>query len=179
MTESWHDATPAPPRNRRPNVDRPKRRDEGPERPGREGPRRVSDLDHGRQEPDGLPYAHLMSMGEVEERIIRAEEELVKLTETHMDLSERAAHAKADWMAHLSRVLVRLAHSGEKGASDTREAVARSEMDPITGLEGNDLYRTYKVLTETAGAQARAMRAVESRVNAWQSIAANLRSVAT
>lgn len=118
-----------------------------------------------------------MSMGEVEERIVRAEDELVLLTETHMKLAERAAHAKADWMAHLSRVLVRIAHSGEKGASDIREAMARTEVDPITKQEGNDLYRTYKVLTETVEAQARAMRAIESRVNAWQTIAANIRKV--
>lgn len=144
-------------------------------------PRSVSELDVTSNEvddlPDDLPFDSLVTMGEVERRLCRCEEELVKITENHMVLSKQAAEAKADWMAHLSRVLVRIAHSGEKGASDIREATARVEIDPITGREGNDLYRTYKILSETVEAQARAMRAIESRLNAWQTIAANLRKV--
>lgn len=170
--ESWRDAQPA----------RPRSRDESPRLTGQREPRRVSELDTTPSEldelPDGLMYDAVMSMGEVERYILRADEELVKLTESHMTLARQAAEAKADWMAHLSRVLVRIAHSGEKGASDTREAMARTEIDPITGREGNDLYRTYKILTETVDAQARAMRAIESRLNGWQTIAANLRKVA-
>lgn len=173
--ETWRDAKPV----------RPKVKNEGPQRSryptGR--PRRVSELDETPNEfssnADELPFAPLMTMGEVEERLRRADDELLALTESHMGISEQSAEAKADWMAHLSRVLVRIAHSGEKGASDTREAMARTEIDPITGREGNDLYRTYKVLSETTEAQARAMRAIEARIGAWQTICANLRSVAT
>lgn len=116
-----------------------------------------------------------MGLGEIEAKIRRCEDELLEFTTQHMRLGPEAASAKADWLAHLSRVLTRISNSGEKGAADIREATARVEIDPITGREGNDLYRTYKILDETVDTQARAMRAIEARLSAWQTLAANVR----
>lgn len=147
------------------------------------GPRTVANMGtprrgrQDRQQRDDLPLQGPLSMAEVEERIMRADDELVTLTENHMNLADQAAHAEADWKAHLSRVAVRIAHSGEKSASDTREASARTEIDPVTGRTGDDLYRTYKVTQAAAESSGRAMRSIEARLAAFQTIAANIRKV--
>ena len=68
-----------------------------------------------------------MGMGEVEERIIRADNELAKLTDTHVGLARESAAAEARWKNHRDRIIVRISRSGDKGAKDTREALAKQE----------------------------------------------------
>jgi hypothetical protein len=135
----------------------------------------VEDLD----DANDYPLPSVLGMGEVEERILAANDELADLTATHTHLADAAANAEADWKAHRDRVIVRLHHSTERTAADTREAIARAEMDPETGQAGDELYRTYKVTTYAMESSARAMRAIEARLNSLQTISANLRSVAT
>lgn len=118
-------------------------------------------------------------MGEVEERILRAESELARLTQDHMNLAEAAAHAEADWKAHRDRIIVRIAAGDERTAADMREATARCEVDPVTGQSGDELYRHYKVTEARAESSARAMRAVEARLNGMQTISANIRRTTT
>ena len=115
------------------------------------------------------------TMAEVEERLLRAESQLEELTTTHMSLADAAANAEADWKSHRDRVIVRIANSGERSAADYREAVARQEIDPETGKSGDELYRTYKVTEAAAESSARAMRSIESRLNSFQTLAANIR----
>lgn len=116
-------------------------------------------------------------MGDVENRLLRAEFELAELTSIHMGLANDAAEAEADWKAHRDRVIVRIANSGDKMAADMREAHARMEIDPKTGMSGEDLYRRYKVTEAAAESSARAMRAIEARLGSFQTLAANLRKV--
>lgn len=124
-------------------------------------------------------YQGALTMSEVEERITRADDELAELTGVHMDLSEDAAWAESAWKRHRDTVIVRTVGGGERTASDYREALAREETDPITGELGSTLYERYKVTEARAGSSARAMRAIESRLSAFQTIASNLRRVAT
>ena len=118
-------------------------------------------------------------MGEVEERIVRADDELAELTGIHMDLADDAAKAEATWKRHRDTVIVRTVKGEERTASDYREALAREEVDPITGKPGHELYEAYKTTEAAADSSARAMRAIEARLNAFQTIAANLRRVAS
>ena len=118
-------------------------------------------------------------MAEVESRLLRAEAQLEELTLTHMGLADAAANAEADWKSHRDRVIVRIANTGERTAADYREAMARQEVDPETQKSGDDLYRTYKVTCAAAESAARAMRSIEARLNAFQTLSANLRAVAT
>lgn len=118
-------------------------------------------------------------MAEVEERIVRADDELAELTGVHMDLSDAAAKAEAAWKRHRDTVIVHTVKNEDRTASDYREALARDQVDPITGKFGHELYEDYKVTEAAADSSARAMRAIEARLNAFQTIAANLRRVAS
>jgi hypothetical protein len=118
-------------------------------------------------------------MAEVEERIVRADDELAELTAIHMDLAEAAAKAEATWKRHRDTVIVRVVKAEDRTAADFREAMAREEIDPITGRPGHELYEDYKITEAKSDSSARAMRSIESRLNAFQTIAANLRRVAT
>ncbi len=124
---------------------------------------------------DGLPYKAALTMGEVEERIMRADDELAELTGIHMNLAEEAAMAESTWKRHRDTVIVRIVKGEDRSASDYREAAAREEIDPITTRPGHELYEDYKVTKARSDSSARAMRAIESRLNAFQTIAANLR----
>lgn len=135
--------------------------------------RRAQEDDHVPETQDG----RLLTMAEVEERIMRADDELADLTIQHMTLADRAANAEADWKAHRDRVILKAKDAEERTAADTREAMARGEVDPVTQRRGSDLYRSYKVAEAAADSSARAMRAIEARLNAFQTIAANLRRV--
>jgi len=118
-------------------------------------------------------------MGEVEVRILQADDQLATLAESHMGFADAAANAEADWKSHRDRVILRVAATGDRTAADTREAMARQEVDPVTKKSGDDLYREYKVTEAAAESSARAMRSLEARLNAFQTISANLRRVAT
>jgi len=116
-------------------------------------------------------------MAEVEERIMRADDELAELTTSHMDLAHDAAVAEAQWKRHRDTVIVHTVKNEERTAADYREALAREQIDPITGKQGAELYEVYKITEAAAESSARAMRSIEARLNAFQTIAANLRKV--
>jgi hypothetical protein len=118
-------------------------------------------------------------MAEVEERLVRADDELADLTAVHMDLSDNAAKAEASWKRHRDTVIVHTVKNEERTAADYREALARDSIDPLTGKPGHELYEDYKTTEAAADSSARAMRAIEARLNAFQTIAANLRRVAS
>lgn len=121
----------------------------------------------------------MLTMAEVEGYIVECNLRLEELVERHFKMVDEASEAKADWLHHQSRVIVRITNSGDKMAQETKVAYAHTEKDQITGEIGNDLYRSYKNKTETAAAQARAMNALQTTINSWQSINSNLRAVAT
>ena len=117
-----------------------------------------------------------LTMGQVEERIVRADDELAELTGTHMDLADAAAKAEANWKRHRDTVIVQAVRGPDRTASDFREALAREQIDPMTKKPGHELYEDYKVTEAAAGSSARAMRAIEARLSAFQTIAANVRN---
>jgi len=116
-------------------------------------------------------------MVEVEERIMRADDELTRLTESHMELADMSARAEATWKAHRDRVIIAIVANGEKGAADTREAKAKQVVDVKSGQKGEELYETYLIAEAATASSARAMRALESRLSAFQTLASNLRNL--
>jgi len=154
-----------------------------------DGPQSVSDLrtqrrpQEERQEDDGLPYQPPVSMAEVEERIMRADDELARLTETHVNLADQSARSEARWKNHRDRCIVKIVRGGDKGAKDTREAYAKEmecgsprcpcSEDPYAGER---LYEEYEIRVSAKDSSARAMRSIESRLNAFQTISANIRA---
>lgn len=145
--------------------------------PAQRGPRTVADT--GGTSRRAYVDGELLTMGEVEQRLMAADTELEHLVHEHMRLCEEAAHAEANWKGHRDRVIVQMLAKGERTAADTREAYARSGVDPETGQSGEELYRSYKLTEARAGSSARAMKALESRMSVLQTIASNLRSVST
>jgi len=153
-------------------------------------PRTVSDLRHQQrpQEPpredDGLPYQPPTSIAEIEERIMRADDELERLTQTHVQLADQAARAEARWKNHRDRCITTIVRTGDKGARDTREAFAKEmecgapgcpcDSDPYAG---GKMYEEYEIRVAAKDSSAKAMRAIESRMNAFQTIAANVRAM--
>lgn len=133
-----------------------------------------------RPQRDDLPYQGPILLAEIEERLERVGEELEQLALAHESQCILGASDKADWEAHLARVILEVANRGDKTAADVREAHARAAMaingdGEIVGLTGNDLYRNYKINTAAAESGARSMRALEARGNWLQTLAANVR----
>jgi len=127
---------------------------------------------------DGVRLPPLPTLGDVERRIMRCDDDLADLVEDHYRAAEDAASAEADWKQHRDRVLVALADRGEKEAADIREARAkRARIDPTdpNSILGEDLYRTYKVLEARERSIDRHLRAVQTRATALMSVARGIR----
>jgi hypothetical protein len=140
----------------------------------------VSDLKGG---GDSLPLPAPLGIDQIEEQIQRADEELGKLTQTHIQLCDEMANAKADWENHRDRVITLIAASGDKSAKDTREALAKQRRcgNPRCPcgsgeVNGEDLFRRNEVTRASSESSARAMKALEARLNALQTQAANVRA---
>ena len=122
----------------------------------------------------------LPSLGEVERRIMRVDDELADLVEQHYNAAEQAAEAEADWKRHRDRVLVAIADRGDKEAADIREARAkRSRVDPSDpdSAIGDDLYRLYKIFEARETSIDRHIRAIQTRATALMSVAKGIRGV--
>ncbi len=120
----------------------------------------------------------LPTLGEIERRIMRCDDELAQLVDDHYKAAEEAAEAEADWKRHRDRVLVALADSGEKEAADIREARAkRTRIDPhdAGSMLGDDLYRLYKILEAREKSIDRNIRAIQTRMTGLMSIARGIR----
>jgi hypothetical protein len=147
-------------------------------RPVRHTDRRVRG-DVGRyRDDDGLPLRELPTLGEIERRIMRCDDELAELVEDHYKAAEEAAAAEADWKQHRDRVLVALADSGTKEAADIREARAkRTRIDPRDpeSAIGEDLYRLYKILEAREKSIDRNIRAIQTRMTGLMSVARGIR----
>lgn len=136
---------------------------------------------NGRTRDDGgqmLP--ELPSLGEVERRIMRVDDELADLVEQHYSAAEQAAEAEADWKSHRDRILVGIADRGDKEAADIREARAkRARVDPSDpdSAIGDDLYRLYKIFEAREKSIDRHIRAVQTRATALMSVAKGIRGV--
>ena len=130
------------------------------------------------RDDDGVLLPELPTLGEIERRIMRCDDELAKLVEDHYRAAEEAAIAEADWKRHRDRVLVQLADSGAKDAADIREARAKrthsDPRDPQSPL-GDDLYRLYKILEAREKSIDRNIRAVQTRATALMSVARGIR----
>lgn len=127
---------------------------------------------------DGAMLPEVPSLGEIEQRIMRCDDELAELVQEHYNAAEDAATAEADWKAHRDRVLVLLADRPEKEAADIREARAKAARidgsDPLS-LKGEDLYRAYKILEARERSISRHIYAVNTRVGGLQSVAKGIR----
>jgi hypothetical protein len=122
----------------------------------------------------------LPSLGEVERRIMRVDDELADLVEQHYSAAEQAAGAEADWKSHRDRILVAIADRGDKEAADIREARAkRARVDPSDpdSAIGDDLYRLYKIFEAREKSIDRHIRAVQTRATALMSVAKGIRGV--
>jgi len=147
-----------------------------------------ADTQHGASQTveanDGLPYQPPVTMAEVEERIMRADDELANLTETHVHLADQAARAEARWKNHRDRCITQIVRSGDKGARDTREAFSKEMVcgSPRCPCQddhdaGGTMYEEYEIRVAAKDSSAKAMRSIESRMNAFQTIAANVRAL--
>lgn len=122
----------------------------------------------------------LPTLGEIERRIIRCDDELAQLVEDHYRAAEEAAEAESDWKRHRDRVLVALADSGEKEAADIREARAkrtRVKPDDPDSMIGEDLYRIYKIYEARERSIDRHIRAIQTRMTGLMSVAKGIRGV--
>ena len=127
---------------------------------------------------DGAMLPEVPGIAEIEQRIMRCDDELAELVEEHYNAAEEAATAEADWKAHRDRVLVLLADRPDKEAADIREArakAARVDGSDPNSLKGEDLYRVYKILEAREKSIDRHIRAVQTRVSGLQSIARGIR----
>lgn len=120
----------------------------------------------------------LPTLGEIERRIMRCDDELADLVDDHYKAAEEAASAEADWKQHRDRVLVALADNGGKEAADIREARAkRTRVDPRDpeSMLGEDLYRLYKILEAREKSIDRNIRAIQTRMTGLMSVARGIR----
>ena len=133
------------------------------------------------QSPHGALLPELPTLGEIERRIMRCDDDLADLVEQHYAAAEEAAAAEADWKQHRDRCLLKIANSDpddfvmkEVGKSqDLREAYAkgsRTRPDVEGDLEvGEDLYRTYKILGARETSIDRHIRSVQTRMTGLMS----------
>ena len=147
-------------------------------RPARHVDKRMRRRDGDSYDDDGTLLPPLPTLGDVERRIMRCDDELAQLVEDHYRAAEEAAEAEADWKQHRDRVLVALADNGEKEAADIREARAKrtrvNPRDPESVL-GEDLYRLYKILEAKEKSIDRHIRAIQTRATALMSVARGIR----
>lgn len=147
-------------------------------RPARHVDRRFRRPDSDARDDDGTLLPPLPTLGDIERRIMRCDDELAQLVEDHYRAAEEAAAAEADWKQHRDRVLVALADNGEKEAADIREARAkRTRVDPRNPDSelGEDLYRLYKILEAREKSIDRHIRAIQTRATALMSVARGIR----
>ena len=147
-------------------------------RPARHVDRRARRGNGESRDDDGVLLPALPTLGDIERRIMRCDDELAQLVEDHYRAAEEAAAAEADWKQHRDRVLVALADSGEKEAADIREARAkRTRVDPRNPDSelGEDLYRLYKILEARERSIDRNIRAIQTRATALMSVARGIR----
>jgi hypothetical protein len=147
-------------------------------RPARHTDRRQRRDNRTVNDDDGLALPPLPTLGEIERRIMRCDDELARLVEDHYRAAEDAASAEADWKRHRDRVLVALADSGEKEAADIREARAkRTRVDPTdtASMLGDDLYRLYKILEAREKSIDRNIRAIQTRMTGLMAVARGIR----
>ena len=127
---------------------------------------------------DGALLKPIPSLGEIEMRLMRCDDELTRLTMEHYHAAEEAAEAESDWKRHRDRVLVMLADRSIKEAADIREARAKAARvdgrDPDSP-KGEDLYHTYKLLEARERSIDRHLRAVQVRSTTLMSVAKGVR----
>jgi len=119
------------------------------------------------------------TLGEIEQRIMRCDDQLAELVDDHFNAAEETAEAEARWKGHRDRVLVILAASEDKGAADIREAKAkRTREDPNEPDSplGEDLYRIYKIMEAREKSIDRAIRALQTRMTGLMSVAKGIRA---
>lgn len=142
-------------------------------RPARHVDRRLR-----RNNDNGGMLPELPTLGDIERRIMRCDDELATLVEDHYRAAEEAAAAEADWKQHRDRILVALADSGTKEAADIREARAkRTRTDPHDpdSMLGEDLYRLYKILEAREKSIDRNIRAIQTRMTGLMAVARGIR----
>jgi len=101
--------------------------------------------------------------------MVRCDDELASLVEDLWTVSEERAMAEAAWKEHRDRVIVDIANSGDKGAKDIREAVAKERVSR-EGTPGDELYRAYLIMEAAEESTKRQLGAVQSRLSGLQSI---------
>lgn len=147
-------------------------------RPARHVDRRARRSSSTERDEDGLPLPPLPTLGDIERRIMRCDDELAQLVEDHYRAAEEAAEAEANWKQHRDRILVMIADRGSKEAADIREARAkRTRIDATDpdSMMGEDLYRLYKILEARERSIDRHIRAIQTRATALMSVARGIR----
>jgi hypothetical protein len=122
-----------------------------------------------------LPTGEVVTIVDVEAKILQIDAELEELVHEHYSASQNAAEAAADWKMHKSRVAVSLANEGKRSAEDFREAKALVSTDR-NGTKGEDLYRRHLMTEAEEKSVEKHMRALMARLSGLQSIARGLRS---
>jgi len=128
----------------------------------------------------GFPLPPVPTIGEVEQRIMRCDDELAQAVNDLYDWEDRAANAKADWEQHLHTQLVliadELAAKDQKSDATYREGVAKGRLN-ADGVSGHDLYRAYKAMEGGARSVGKHVSALQTRMSGLQTVHAGIRGV--
>lgn len=123
----------------------------------------------------GAPLPDMPTIMEVERRILLVDEQLAEAAEQYGRISELASSAKASWEEHRDLTIVDIVNKGEKGAKDTRVALAKDRISR-DGVSGEDLYRTHLVTEAALESKGKYLYALQARLSALQSLYRGLRS---
>lgn len=124
----------------------------------------------------GAALPDVPTLMEVERRILLVDTQLAERVEDYSHISEIAAGAKAAWEEHRDLTIVEIVNAGDKGAKDTRTAMAKDRISR-DGTPGEDLYRVH-LLTEAAlDACGKHLYALQSRLSALQTLTRGLRQI--
>jgi hypothetical protein len=113
---------------------------------------------------------------EVERRILLVDEQLAEAVEEYSKISELAAAAKAAWEEHRDLTIVEIVNTGDKGAKDTRSALAKDRISR-EGVPGEDLYRVHLITEAALESKGKHLYALQARLSALQTLCRGLRQV--
>lgn len=110
----------------------------------------------------------ILSPVDVEREIVELGERLERETVTYAVDCDASANAEADWKFAYYRAIVQVADAEPKLPQVKLEAKASIEA-------GEDKFRSYRVLSEKQRATASALSSIRTRLDAYRTLAANLR----
>jgi len=125
------------------------------------------------------------TMGEAEDTMARLLVAIEEQTDTYRALVDHLAHADADWKHGYHKALLAVNTSSSRASdAETRKADAHERArraatgQAITG-EPCDLYLRWRAAEEAANAVKESIRSLRTALDAYRTLAANIRSLDT